>query len=200
MGLMEERGCSVPGCAREHDSRGYCKGHAAKARYAGLLEVVQVHHRDDSLVAKFRRIGWTVAESGCWEWNGARDQHCYGLVRAPHGVIKRAHRVAYESLVGSIPTGFFVCHHCDNPPCVNPAHLFAGTQAENVADMVRKGRANLSGLSLGRSDRRLTDDEVRDIRSRCSAGEPQISVARLYGVRGGYINNIIRGRRRTEVA
>lgn len=86
----------------------------------------------------------------CWTWTAFRHPFGYGKVKW-HGVSRDAHRVAYEIAVGLIPAGLNVCHRCDNPPCCNPAHLFLGTQHENVLDMVAKGRLrgrhHLAGLT-----------------------------------------------------
>lgn len=78
----------------------------------------------------------------CWEWQASTTSSGYGqiMVNARPRRITRAHRLSWTIANGPIPSGMVVCHRCDNPPCVNPAHLFVATQQDNIADMVRKGR------------------------------------------------------------
>lgn len=79
----------------------------------------------------------------CWPWMRSVDRQGYGRqVVDGHGW--GAHRIAWTLTRGPIPDGLVTCHHCDNPPCCNPAHLFVGTQRENLADMKRKGRSTAS--------------------------------------------------------
>jgi len=91
----------------------------------------------------------------------------------------------------------FVCHHCDNPPCVNPAHLFVGTHSDNMADMVAKGRSR-RGENAGPA--RLTNAEAEEIRKARDGGESCTAIARRFGVSMTTVSTITNNRRRVDPA
>lgn len=90
-----------------------------------------------------------MLKTPCVEWQGGRDKDGYGQT-VVGGRKQRAHRVAWERIHGPIPAGMKVLHKCDNPPCVNPGHLFLGTQADNVRDCWDKGRQGNFGRPSNR--------------------------------------------------
>jgi hypothetical protein len=137
----------------------------------------------------------------CWPWLAYRAGRGYGKFGISYGVMVLAHRLAYEFRVGKIPAGLFVCHHCDNPPCCNPRHLYAGTHQDNVRDMVSRGRGHgpgLRGEDVGRAI--LTEAQVVQIREGYTGrrGE-QSDLARKYGVTPGAIWRIVHRRNWTHV-
>jgi hypothetical protein len=136
----------------------------------------------------FRHLGRKTA-SGCILWAGHIDKDSgYGKL-----VKIMAHRVSYELFIGPIPEGLLVCHRCDNPPCINPMHLFLGTIADNNADKVSKGRqAQGEKLSLA-IPRKLNEESVREIRQLYSTGNfTQQQIADRYGITFSNVSMIVR--------
>lgn len=133
---------------------------------------------------------WSKVDKGtdeeCWLWHGTLDRR-YGQFHL-FGKDHRAHRLAYILEVGGIPRGLVVCHRCDNPICCNPSHLFVGTQAENIADMDRKGRRNhVSPKRRGR----LSIKEVLALRNGTYHAQPYTVTAETLGVSPQTIQRVI---------
>jgi hypothetical protein len=102
-----------------------------------------------------------ITESGCWIWIGGLRENGYGY-HAFNGKKEQAHRISWEIYKGPIPQGKFVLHKCDVRPCVNPDHLFIGTQKDNIQDCIQKGRI-ANGERIGNS--LLTEDQVSKIKN-----------------------------------
>lgn len=138
------------------------------------------------------KVDDSAGPEGCWIWTGYRNSKGYGYLNMGSGRSPwRAHRFAFVMFVRPLREGEVVMHICDNPSCVNPAHLRAGTNAENTADMVAKGRAR----DGEKGPAKLTSDQVREIRRRAEAGETKATLAREFGLRPQSIGKIVLGRR-----
>lgn len=126
--------------------------------------------------------------SGCHRYGGVIGTDGYGIIgfQAKH---MRAHRASYLCRVGDIPGGAWVLHRCDNPTCINPAHLFLGTHQDNMTDMVKKDR---SARGSGLPQSKLTEVDVLNIRRRIKTGEILAVIARNYGVSDVTIGQIKR--------
>lgn len=122
---------------------------------------------------------------GCWEWTGSKDRNGYGRIKS-YGIPELAHRISWRLTFGEITNEICVLHHCDNPSCCRPDHLFVGTHKDNSADMWAKGRGNpLRGEQHPRA--KLTEDLVRIIRD-SPLGYRQLG--RMYGVHHKNISQI----------
>jgi predicted XRE-type DNA-binding protein len=136
--------------------------------------------------------------STCWNYEHV-GRRGYGKILA-NGRHVRAHRLSWELHFGRIPKGMIVCHHCDNPSCVRPDHLFVGTHADNVADMMRKGRyiaPSTTNRVRGESHHNtiLTSANVRKIKKLYAAGKiSQQAIADKFGVSQSAVSRIVFGK------
>jgi hypothetical protein len=136
-----------------------------------------------------------VQPNGCWLWQRAKAEFGYGLM-SYNGIFQRAHRVAYVLCIAPVPPGLSVLHNCpggDNPSCVNPEHLFLGTQLDNVQDCIRKGRTRLRAAPAGERNphAKLTEDDVRSIRAKVAAGVPQTRIQVEYDLSRAGVQRIV---------
>jgi hypothetical protein len=126
----------------------------------------------------------------CWEWTGTKNRPGgYGAVYID-GKQVAAHRASYADAFGPIPDGMWVLHKCDNPPCVNPEHLFLGTARDNTLDSMRKGRWAAKARAMWAARSKLSDDEIRAVRK--STEQTRFLAAR-YGVGPRVIQRIRAG-------
>jgi hypothetical protein len=182
-GLGEDvRRCSVPGCNGVYEAAGYCGRHYMAFR----------RHGDPTAPVQQQLHGQTVEERywfrvkkgrGCWEWTGAHNPKGYGVMRVGESA-RLAHRIAYEQAYGKVPLGLHVMHRCDNPGCVRPDHLTAGTIADNNADMQAKGRARGPEPKLTTKAIRLigvSSAKNIDLAHRFGVSETTIRAVRRYG-------------------
>lgn len=192
------RTCSESGCDTKHYARGLCRKHYNRRWATGDLADRPRYQLtpDATLDERLRHHGWRVTDEGCWEWTKSLNTHGYGQLAAGGDRPMIASRAAYTAWVGPILEGAFVCHRCDNPPCINPDHLFLGARGDNIADMTWKRR---HAHGERRSNHKVTDAQVEEIRARYAAGGVyQRELAAEFGVSQQLVQQIVAGKRRVR--
>lgn len=143
----------------------------------------------DSILQKTKTV------NGCWVWQGATTKG-YGRTQPrPNEKYIRVHKFVYEHIYGK--TDLSICHHCDNPSCINPAHLFAGTHQQNMTDKALKKRA-INGAHIVNGENchlsKLTKEQVLKIVELCNNGMRQIDVSNKLDISKSLISAIMCGR------
>ena len=190
---VNRRLCSVSGCSQIHYGRSYCRFHYQRLRFHGdaLWEPLRL-----SIAERF----WSkVDKSGdCWEWTAHRTPLGYGRFNTGDDFIEGAHRMAWRLSNGPIPAGTEICHHCDNPPCVNPEHLFLGSHADNMGDAARKKRlpGNRTRLTPGAKITPAMAQEIRALRGTA----PYRVIGARYGIGASQVCQIMLGRQWRQAA
>ena len=185
---MNRKTCGIQDCDREVFATDLCQRHyLRKRRYGDPLHITRDEPGTDLKTRLMDPKKWLIVDRGygtpCWEWVPKnKSVEGYGRIkyqRRGHAT----HRLMYEMHKGEIPPRNNILHRCDNPPCGNPDHLFVGTQQDNIADMVSKGRQS--------APRGLTDDQVRAIRAMVRGGMRQSEVVTLMGIESSTVSHIV---------
>jgi DNA-binding XRE family transcriptional regulator len=151
----------------------------------------------------FEEIFWSQVDvsggpDACWPWAGGRNKNNYGTLKRK-GKNYLAHRIAYTLTYGAIPEDKpHICHACDNPPCVNPRHLWAGTNLDNVKDKIKKGRGAKTYSNNGENHwkTKLTATLVREMRDLYNKGNLNApAIAKIYGINRTTCYNIVTGQK-----
>lgn len=185
---MNENTCKVPGCQKPIRVKRTqeCSVHYLRFRASGDYTTKRTPSNatwDERLTPD----NWTETpgplETPCWIWKMKPNSQGYAVMKY-HQKAYKVYRVMWERHNGKkIPPGINACHRCDTPSCVNPEHIFLGTQQDNIADMVSKGRQS--------SYRKLSDDEIRSIRAMVRGGMRQSEVSRVTGVDSGTVSRVV---------
>lgn len=139
-------------------------------------------------------------ETGCWNWTGQISRYGYAYISDGAGRALTASRVSYEEFNGPLGVGMLACHKCDNRRCVNPDHLFAGTQQDNVLDMYAKGRRREKWLQGSKhQNSKLKEKDVLYIRKQAKGRKEIIAMAEKFSVTPGTIYQIVQRKTWTHI-
>jgi hypothetical protein len=193
----EKQFCSIENCENKHSGKGFCNKHYQKNKKYGE-PLAGKHSQNKAGTKEYIYENSEIDINDCWIWKRSKIKKGYGHPKFK-GKLILAHRLSYLTFVGEIPNNLFVLHTCDNPPCVNPKHLFLGTNQDNMKDRNNKNR-QAKGEDQGNS--KLVQEEVNEIRTLWSAeleerakGKnsqlTQRELGKRFGVGQGQINRIV---------
>lgn len=138
-----------------------------------------LHYQTITSEQRFWKYVNKESDDKCWNWTGVCNKDGYGCLMVDRSNV-RTHRFSWELHFSKIPDGLLVCHYCDNPPCVNPYHLFLGTNKDNIEDRDNKNR-QAKGESHGNT--KLTYHQVKEIRRLCNEGKfSQRKIAKMFNI------------------
>jgi hypothetical protein len=159
----EKQFCSIENCENKYFCKGFCEKHYKKNKKYGdpLAGKSQTQSQNKAGTKEYIYENSEIDINDCWVWKRSKNHKGYGLLTFK-GKSILAHRLSYLTFVGEIPNNLHVLHTCDNPTCVNPKHLFLGTNQDNMKDMVNKNR-QARGENAGNS--KLLQKEVDEIRT-----------------------------------
>ena len=179
--------CRIINCKKRHEAHGLCHFHYQRSKNNIPLKAKPFNKK-----SKERRFWKYVKKTKtCWLWVGCENGYGYGVIGTGiKGKNIGAHRLSWQIHNGEIPKGLWVLHKCDNPPCVNPKHLFLGDNKINCMDLKQKGR-NLFGERHNMA--KLTDKKVKEIKNLFATNTGE-KIAKMYGVTKSNISNIKCGR------
>lgn len=189
-GKLVKRECGFCGLGFLYNAADVARGFGKFCSRPCLIRGRQHGRAKRSLADRYWEKVIRRGDDECWGWSGFKHGG-YGRLRADTNAVG-AHRVSYEIHFGPIPDSMFVCHHCDNPECSNPRHLFLGTSGDNNRDCTKKGR-RARGERGGSA--KLTAASVRRIRQQWSAGGVRLKdLAERFGVSVGAIEHVVTNR------
>lgn len=157
-----------------------------KGSYPEYTRCIKCAYKEKSVIPIVRFLkNITINENECWIWNLSKDTDGYGLFGLSRNDIIRAHRFSYEYFIDKIPNNLLVCHKCDTPSCVNPDHLFVGTQQDNINDASQKNR-----MTYGEKHyfSKLTNKQVLEIKN---SKEDTYTLANKYNISISQIKRIL---------
>lgn len=163
-----------------------------------MIDITTDYLASQGLSETFPTRFWTKVKKTdfCWLWTASPYGGRYGRIsrtgksRPTKGRDISSHVAAWILIKGPVPKGMCVLHHCDNPRCVNPDHLWIGTQLENMRDMVKKRRAR-GCRGESHANHKLTSSDVASIRSLKLSGHTGVELAKRFGVTPAQISNIV---------